>query len=110
MAFTFKKVCEGVNIGSSLFDQEGSKIVKGILEKAKEKNVKLHFPVDYVIADKFKEDATTGYATDQEGIKEGWLGLDCGPKSSQNLAEIISRASTILWVKRINKNPTLFFL
>ena len=97
MAFTFKKVCEGVKIGSSLFDQEGSKIVKGILEKAKEKNVKLHFPIDYVTADKFAENANVGYATDEEGIKEGWMGLDCGEKSSQKFAEIISRASTILW-------------
>jgi phosphoglycerate kinase len=41
-----------VQIGSSLFDDEGSKIVAEILQKAKEKNVKIHLPVDYVTADK----------------------------------------------------------
>eukprot|EP01091_Cochliopodium_minus_P008619 TRINITY_DN1984_c0_g2_i1.p1 TRINITY_DN1984_c0_g2~~TRINITY_DN1984_c0_g2_i1.p1 ORF type:complete len:421 (-),score=164.61 TRINITY_DN1984_c0_g2_i1:85-1347(-) len=97
MSFTFKKVCEGVQIGGSLFDKDGANIVQQILDKAKTKNVKLHFPVDYVTADKFKEDATVGYATDEEGIKEGWMGLDCGPKSSQKFSEIIARASTILW-------------
>jgi len=52
MAFTFKKVVDGVKIGNSLFDAEGAKIVNEILEKAKKNNVKIHFPVDYVTADK----------------------------------------------------------
>jgi phosphoglycerate kinase len=53
MAFTFKKVIDGVKIGNSLFDEAGSKIVESIVEKAKSKGVKLHLPVDYVVADKF---------------------------------------------------------
>ena len=39
-------------IGSSLFDEEGAKIVGEIVQKAAEKGVKLHFPTDYVTADK----------------------------------------------------------
>ena len=35
-------------IGKSLFDEAGSKIVKEIMEKAKEKNVTIHLPVDFV--------------------------------------------------------------
>jgi len=35
MAFTFKSVIEGMNIGSSLFDAQGAKIVPQIMEKAK---------------------------------------------------------------------------
>jgi len=51
MAFTFKKVVENVNIGASLFDEGGAKIVHDLVEKAKKNNVKLTFPVDYVTAD-----------------------------------------------------------
>jgi phosphoglycerate kinase len=40
-----------------LFDEEGSKLVKNIVEKAKAKNVILHFPVDFVVGDKFAADA-----------------------------------------------------
>lgn len=47
-----------MKIGNSLFDEAGSKIVGKLVEKAKEKNVKLYFPVDYVTADKFDKDAT----------------------------------------------------
>src|SRR6195952_3260828 len=39
MAFTFKKTLENVKIGNSLFDEEGSKIVKQLTEKAAKNNV-----------------------------------------------------------------------
>ncbi len=97
MAFTFKKEVDNVKIGSSLFDKEGAKTVRDIVEKAKAKNVKLHFPVDYVTANKFAKDAEVGAADDQSGIPDGWLGLDVGPKSRAIFAEAIGRAATIVW-------------
>ena len=97
MAFTFKKEVDNVKIGSSLFDKEGAKTVHDIVAKAKAKNVKLHFPVDYVTANKFAKDAEVGSADDQSGIPDGWLGLDVGPKSRAIFAEAISRAATIVW-------------
>ncbi len=57
MAFTFAKVLNGTKIGKSLFDENGAKIVHELVEKAKNKGVKLYFPVDYVTADKFSPDA-----------------------------------------------------
>ena len=39
-----------------------------LVEKAKANNVKLHFPVDFVIANKFAEDAEIGAATVESGI------------------------------------------
>ncbi|KAG5361504.1 Phosphoglycerate kinase [Yarrowia sp. C11] len=97
MAFTFKKTLENVKIGNSLFDEEGSKIVAGLVEKAKKNNVKLVFPVDYVTADKFSKDAQVGHATDAEGIPDGWQGLDAGPKSIEEFEKVIGESKTILW-------------
>jgi len=97
MAFTFKKVLENVNIGSSLFDAEGAKIVEKIVQKAKEKNVAIHLPVDYVIGDKFDKNANVEYATDKDGIPDGWLGLDVGKESQKNFAQVVLSAKTILW-------------
>jgi phosphoglycerate kinase len=57
MAFTFIKVLKNVEIGNSLFDQEGAKIVEKLVAKAKANNVVLHFPVDFITADKFDKDA-----------------------------------------------------
>lgn len=97
MSFTFKKTVDGMNIGSSLFDEEGSKTAKELTEKAKKNNVKLIFPVDYVTADKFDENANVGSATDESGIEEGWMGLDCGEKSIKLYEDAIKEAQTIIW-------------
>ncbi|ERF75614.1 Phosphoglycerate kinase [Endocarpon pusillum Z07020] len=97
MAFTFKKTLDNVKIGNSLFDEAGSKKCEDLIKKAKEKNVKIVFPVDYITADKFAPDAKTGYATDEQGIEDGWMGLDCGEKSIKLYKETIDEAKTILW-------------
>ncbi|KAJ5047514.1 uncharacterized protein L3040_003338 [Drepanopeziza brunnea f. sp. 'multigermtubi'] len=97
MAFTFKKTLENVKIGNSLFDEAGSKTVGDLVEKAKKNNVELVLPVDYITADSFSKDAKTGAATDGEGIPDGWMGLDCGPKSIELYKAAISKAKTILW-------------
>jgi phosphoglycerate kinase len=57
MAYTFKKVISDMKIGKSIFDKDGAEIVPQILAKAKEKGVKIHLPVDFVIADDFNKDA-----------------------------------------------------
>ncbi|TFB02205.1 Phosphoglycerate kinase [Trichoderma ghanense] len=97
MAFTFKKVLNNIPIGTSLFDEAGAKTVPQLVEKAKAKNVKLVLPVDYITADKFDKDANTGTATDESGIPDGWMGLDCGEKSIELYKEAIAEAKTILW-------------
>ncbi|CAL8583343.1 phosphoglycerate kinase [Xanthoria parietina] len=97
MAYTFKKTLENVKIGDSLFDEAGSKTVGDLVEKAKKNGVKIVLPVDYVTADKFDKDAKTGYATDEEGIPDGWMGLDTGEKSIQLYKDAIDEAKTILW-------------
>jgi phosphoglycerate kinase len=97
MAFTFKKTLENVKIGNSLFDEAGSKTVGELIEKAKKNNVEVVLPVDYVTADKFDKDANVGYATDKEGIPDGWMGLDCGEESIKLFEKTINSAETILW-------------
>ncbi len=97
MAYTFKKVLYGMEIGESLFDPEGAKIVAELADKAKARGVKLVLPVDYVCADKFAADAATRPADDSTGIPKGWMGLDAGPKSIALYRDAILRAKTIVW-------------
>lgn len=97
MAFTFDKVLNGTDIGGSLYDEEGAEVVKDIMKKAEEKNVKIHLPVDYKCGDKFAEDAKTEMRTSKEGVKEGWMGLDIGPETIKKNSEVIKRAKTIFW-------------
>jgi len=97
MAYTFKKVVNGMAIGDSLFDTEGAKIVQQLVDDAKARGVKLIFPVDYICADKFAPDAATQPATDATGIPAGWQGLDAGPQSIALYREAILAAKTIIW-------------
>ncbi|XP_039939764.1 phosphoglycerate kinase 1 [Hirundo rustica] len=97
MAFTFLKVLNNMEIGNSLFDEEGSKIVKDLMAKAEKNGVKITLPVDFVTADKFDENAQTGEATVASGIPAGWMGLDCGPESVKKFVEVVGRAKQIVW-------------
>ncbi|CRG96772.1 phosphoglycerate kinase, putative [Plasmodium gallinaceum] len=97
MAYTFKHVLNKMKIGSSLFDEEGSKIVEDIMKKAKEKNVQIYLPVDFKIADKFSNDANTKIVTEEEGIEDNWMGMDAGNKTIQNYRDVILTSKTIIW-------------
>merc|ERR1719378_286242 len=81
MAYTFLKINDGMSIGTSLYDEEGAKIVPDIMAKAKEKGVEIILPVDFTISSKFGEDGEVKSSTKADGIPDGFLGLDCGPKS-----------------------------
>merc|ERR1711897_62487 len=82
MAYTFLKVSDGMAIGTSLYDEEGAKIVPDILKKAWELGVEIILPVDFTISSRFGEDGEVKEATKETGIPDGFMGLDCGPKSN----------------------------
>merc|ERR1711957_793238 len=52
---------------------------------------------DFVTSSKFGEDGTIENATKAEGIKEGMMGLDCGPESVKLNAAAIMASKTIIW-------------
>jgi len=97
MAFTFLKVVNNLEIGSSLYDEEGAKIVPELMEKAKAKGVEIILPVDFVCSSKFGEDGEIKLGDLDSGVPEGFLGLDCGPKSIEKNAAAIAQAKTIIW-------------
>jgi len=97
MAFTFLKVLNNLEIGNSLFDEDGAKIVHQIMEKAKKNNVKIFLPSDFVTGDKFAEDANVQNIKKGEGIPEGTMGLDIGTESAKEFKDVILRSKTIVW-------------
>lgn len=95
MAFTFVKALGG-KIGNSLVEEDKMDLALSILEQAKQKNVKIHLPVDAVIADSFSEKANTKESPIDD-IPDGWMGLDSGQKTNAQFAGIIRESKTILW-------------
>lgn len=95
MIFTFIKA-QGGKIGASLVEDDKLEFAKELIEKAKAKNVRLVIATDVVAADKFAADAETKI-TPADQIPDGWLGLDIGPDSVEELRGVILGAKTILW-------------
>merc|ERR1712032_320837 len=97
MAYTFLKVNDGMSIGTSLYDEDGAKIVPEITEKAKKLGVEIILPVDFTISSKFGEDGEVKDATKETGIPDGFMGLDCGPKSNALNKAAVDASKTIIW-------------
>lgn len=95
MAYTFFKAQGGI-IGNSLCEDDRLETAKEILQKAKEKGVKILLPMDSVIADKFDANAQTT-TSESNGIPSGWMGLDIGPAAVAHFKEAILSSKTILW-------------
>jgi phosphoglycerate kinase len=83
-------------IGNSLCEDDRLPLALEILEKAKEKGVNIHLPVDSTIANKFAADAETRNCESYD-IPSGWMGLDIGTKASTDFREVILKSKTILW-------------
>ncbi|SDW20943.1 phosphoglycerate kinase [Aequorivita viscosa] len=95
MAFTFIKA-QGGAIGDSLVEEDKQDLALEILEKAKQKGVSVHLPVDAVIADSFSATANTKISA-INNIPDGWMGLDAGPETNDLFSEVIDKSKTILW-------------
>lgn len=95
MAYTFFKA-QGGKIGSSLCEDEKLDLAKSLIEKAKSLGVNLLLPVDSIIADAFDNNANIEEA-DNMNIKDGYMGLDIGPKAIKEFNEVISNSKTVLW-------------
>merc|ERR1719334_2816882 len=54
-------------------------------------------PVDFTPSSKFGEDGQIMSATKESGIPDGFMGLDCGPKSIEMNAQAVAAAKTIIW-------------
>ncbi len=95
MAYTFFKA-QGGAIGKSLCEEDKLDLAKSLIEKAREKGVNLLLPVDSIAADDFNNDANTEIV-DNMKIKEGYMGLDIGPKAREEFIKVITKSRTILW-------------
>ncbi len=95
MTFTFVKALGGY-VGDSICEDDKMDLALKILEKAKQKNVQIHIPVDVLAADDFSNEANT-QIVDVRAIPENWQGLDCGPKSKAIFHEVVQKCKTILW-------------
>jgi phosphoglycerate kinase len=95
MAYTFLKA-EGHGVGKSLLEEDRIEYCLEMIQKAKDKGVKLLLPVDTVVVKEFKND--TEFKTVSSCCIEGdWMGLDIGEKTQENFANAVKGAKTVVW-------------
>jgi phosphoglycerate kinase len=95
MTYTFVKAMGG-KIGNSLCEEDKLDLALKLIEKAKEKKVKIYLPVDSLNADKFDNDANTS-VTAVNAVEDGWMGLDIAEKTIKEFSSVIENSKTILW-------------
>ncbi|HOU68134.1 MAG TPA: phosphoglycerate kinase [Paludibacteraceae bacterium] len=95
MTYTFIKALGG-KIGNSLCEEDKMDLALDILNKAKEKGVKVYLPTDAVNADAFDANANTCVSKTNE-TPDGWMGLDIADESIKTFDEVIANSKTVLW-------------
>jgi phosphoglycerate kinase len=93
MANTFFRA-QSRKTGASLVEETALDTAKGLLAKT---GGKLVLPVDGVIADAFKNEASTKTISLSEDVPEGWQILDIGPRTVEEYRKILSDAKTVVW-------------
>jgi len=100
MLFTFLAAL-GHKVGASILEADQIDAVKGYLEQAKALDVKIVLPTDIVVASAFSGDAahvvTAADAIEDSPFGASGLGLDIGPETARNFAEIIGASKTVFW-------------
>lgn len=95
MAFTFLKA-KGYDVGDSLCEEDKVKEAKAIMKKADDMGVKITLPKDVRVSKEFSNEAPDKLV-DSDKIPEGYQGLDIGPKTFMEFADVLAGANTILW-------------
>lgn len=92
MAFTFLK-SKGIQIGSSLLDEENIDFCKRMLEEYPDK---ILLPIDVVTGHELSNDTVveTKFITD---INPNEMGLDIGPATVELFTQTLSEAKTVVW-------------
>jgi phosphoglycerate kinase len=100
MLFTFL-AAQGHPVGASLLESDQLDTVRGYLDAAERRGVKIVLPTDIVVASKFGADAdhvvTRADAIEDTRFGASGLGLDIGPDTAAAFADIIRSSKTVFW-------------
>ncbi len=95
MSLTFLKAL-GVEVGQSKVESDAVLTAKKILEQARERNVRIDLPIDFVVAGQIEKDAQHKTVL-RSDIPKDMMALDIGPKTVQKYLDILCGAKTVFW-------------
>ena len=95
MAYTFFKA-QGYSVGNSMCEEDKLDLARELMQKAKDKGVKLMLPVDTRVGKEFKPDTESKTVAWTE-IPDDWEGFDIGEKTIEMFLEELKSAKTVVW-------------
>ena len=95
MAYTFFKA-QGYEVGKSLCELDKLDLAKELMEKAKNKGVKLMLPADTKIGKEFDINTESKTVKCTE-IPADWEGFDIGEEAIKQFSEELRKAKTVVW-------------
>jgi len=95
MTYTFA-AAQGGKVGNSICEPDMFPVALEILEKAKQKGIKIVTSPDALIADAFSQDANTKVAP-ANNIPDNWEGVDIADEGKKLFRDEILDCKTILW-------------
>jgi len=93
MAYTFL-AAEGHAVGESRVEEDKLELALRLLNRCKQRGVKVHLPSDHVVAERFAEDAEAKVV---EEIPDGAMGLDIGPQTLSEWSRVLATCNTVFW-------------
>ncbi|MGO8754017.1 MAG: phosphoglycerate kinase [Gallionellaceae bacterium] len=95
IANTFLKA-SGKNVGKSLCENDLMPTAQALIEKMKKRGANIPIAVDVVVGKKFDANEPA-VLKDADDVADDDMIFDIGPKSAQELADIIMKAGTVVW-------------
>jgi phosphoglycerate kinase len=86
----------GKNVGKSLCEEDLVPTAQALIEKMEKRGANIPIAVDVVCGKNFDE-SEPAVLKDADDVEDDDMIFDIGPKSAQELADIISKAGTIVW-------------
>ena len=94
MAYTFVKAMGG-SIGTSLCEDDRLDYAREMVQKARDRGVKLMYSQDFLAAREFAPDAEASVV--KGSIPDDMMGLDIGPETREAFCGEIRSAGTVIW-------------
>ena len=89
-------LAEGLPVGKSLVEAEQVDEARAVIRKMKERGADVPIPSDVVCAKTFSADAPAQVKAAAEVAEDDMI-LDIGPRTAEELADILAEAGTIVW-------------
>ena len=96
MSVTFLNAV-GYGTGASSVEEDRLDFTRKILDRARQRGIQVHLPLDVVIADLFDADAPQVRTVPVNQVSDGWFIMDIGNSTARLFSEVLGQCKTIVW-------------